>query len=62
MCWCKVEEDGPEGSDTIRGAINDTIKLLTVAHGDATVAKADYDTLINGDRRLAELFKIVTKD
>lgn len=60
MCWCKIEEDGPEDFDTIRAAINDTVKLLTAAVGDPTVVKADYDNLINADARLIEIFKIVS--
>jgi hypothetical protein len=61
MCWCKVGEDGPQGSDTISAAIKDTIALLTAALADPGVAKADQDNLINGDERLSELFQITTE-
>lgn len=60
MCWCKIEEDGPEEFETIRAAIKDTVKLLKAAAGDPTVVEADYDKLINGDARLIEMFKIVS--
>lgn len=57
MCWCKVEEDSPEGSDTIKAAIKDTIKLLTAALGDSLITEADHDNLVHADERLSELFK-----
>jgi len=57
MCWCKVAEDGPPGSEAIKTAIKDTIKLLTAAVGEPVVAKADQDNLIHADKRLSELFQ-----
>ena len=59
-CWCNVEEDEPEGSDTIKAAIKDTSRLLTAALENPTVARADHNNLINGNERLSELFKTTT--
>ncbi len=59
-CWCRIEEGGSEGLDNVSAAIKDAVKLLTAAVGNAVDAKADYESLVDSDERLSDLFTYST--